>query len=446
MSPHTDIVNPRIKYIKFGILLLGISFLFILLFAYLFGLQEEIQPEMVGFEFLIGILFFTCLYISPNIKNIKQLCFLVFIFCMFCSLILREYFLIYYEQPYGLGTDSYKYDLVVSPNVDKTYEDALNSMPYYFGIDDIGYTTVLYVFFKIFGPNNFGRFFVILFNSILLFLSSYYIFKLAITLNFNKQYSLLAAGIFGFFPFFPITAAVGLKEDIFCCIVCGALYYIIIWMKYKTVPNFLKACIFIILSIFFRTSIFLMLFLILGACFIIKYKNRKGFIKWAIILAAVSPIFANFILVAVTGISFEQVLAVTEGRNQRMGASVSGPIIQLIAALFGPFPNFIKLAEYGLYYSSGLLFKSIFNFFTLFGFYLVIRKYLFRYYPLDIYFVFGLAFLIIGGVALDMRFACVFFPAQILLGVYGLSNIKKLTLFYWYLPFILLLIFNYNIR
>lgn len=446
MTTRINIINSRIKYIKLGILLLGIFFLFILLFAFLFGLQDEIQPEMVCIEFLIGILFFTCLYISPNIKNIKQLCFLVFLFCIFSSLILREYFLIYYEQPYGLAIDSYKYDLVVSPHIDSSYKEAINSIPEYFGIDDLGYTTILYVIFKIFGPNNFGRFFVILFNSILLSLSSYYIFKLAVTLNFNKQYSLLAAGIFGFFPFFPITAAVGLKEIIFCCIVCGALYYIITWMKHKTVPNLLKACVFIILSLFFRTSIFLMLFLILGACLIIKYKNRKGFIKWAIILAAISPIFANFILVAVTGISFEQVLAVTEGRNQKMGSSVNGPIIQLIAALFGPFPNFIKLAEYGLYYSSGLLFKSIFNFFTLFGFYYVIKKYLFRYYPLDIYFVFGLAFLIIGGVALDMRYACVFFPAQILLGVYGLSNIKNLTLFYWYLPFILLLIFNYNIR
>lgn len=406
-------------------LFLGVAiFLIYIIYFAVKGYKEELASFMVPMQIIVGIVFFISLYLSPKIKNLKQLLFCILLYNIIFSVIFRVIYLDFYNQPYGLAVDSYGYEKIGKSCYDESFKWVSNYLSSRMDIDDYGYSIYTILGFQLFGVT-LGRWIILLSNSILITFSSLLLFKIC-RLSFNdEKISLCASAMWGFFPFMFITTSVGLKENVFCTII------MIFWFcAYKFF--FKKDLRFLILSIFFgvltftfRKAITLMLILSLILGCIVNKSNSIKIKRLLIIGLCAAPLLLSIVVQALTGISMDKVTAITEARNNGMQSSVSGPLIQTLAGLFGPFPNFNRLVAYGLYHSSGLLFKSILSVFLMGGIFYVYKNNKYRYFPISLYYVFGLLMLILGGVALDMRYAITFYMGYIILSCYGMLKLNN---------------------
>ena len=429
----------------FRVLILSFCIIFgVFMLSGLFFAKESIEEPFLLIELACGSICIAGLSLSTRIKNINQLLFCIFFSSLIISIATRVFFLGYYHKPFGLAGDSYTYDRMVTPLLDKSFTLLITSN--HIDIDDLGYPYILYHIYKLAGDIEFGRILIILFNSSLLICSSYLLYRLAILLGFTIRDSIIGAGLYGFNPFLYITSSVGLKEVIFCFLIISSLYHMFNWKLRKEPLSFLLSLCFILSTLFFRTALCLMLLISLGVCAITTDSNKKGILRFLIICGFCSPIFANVILESFTGISIEMIMAVAQARNSVMGSGIIGPIVQVCAAIFGPFPNFYRLEEYAMLFSGGILLKSMLNIFFLIGIWKIIHNLNYKFYPLVLYSLFGIIFVILSGVALDMRFAITFFPSFILISLYGIKGIHKTRLFYIYLLFLIIITLLYNVR
>lgn len=216
-------------------------------------------------------------------------------------------------------------------------------------------------------------------------------------------------------------------------------------LKKKTGSFFLCLC-FILSTMFFRSAICLMLLICMGVCAITTDSNRKKILTFLVICGISSPISANYILESFTGISIEQIMTVAHARNGAIGSGIMDSLVQVFAALIGPFPNFFRLGQYALLFSGGILLKSILNIFLFIGVWKVIQNLNYRFYPLVLYSLFGIISVILAGVALDMRFVIPFFPSMILVSLYAIQGMRKTGFFYFYLSFLVIITVFYNVR
>ena len=404
--------------------------------------KECIERPFLLIEIACGCVYIGGISISTRIKNINQLLFCIFFSSLIISFATRIFFLDYYKSPFGLSTDSYTYDTWVIPFLKSGFSYLINNL----SIDDFGYPYILYHVYKIAGDVEFGRVLMLLLNSLLLVLSSGILYRLSILLDFPIREAIIAAGLYGFNPFLYITASVGLKEVIFCFLIISSLYYMFRWRENKDIVSFVLCVCFILSTLFFRTAICLMLLICLGLYAITTNSNKKSILWFLMICGICSPIFANYILENFIGISIEQLIAIARFRSLAMGSEIIGPIVQVCAALIGPFPNFFRLGQYAVLFSSGILLKSLFNIFFFIGAWDVISDLNYRFYPLVLFSLFGIVSVILAGVALDMRFVITFFPSFILVSLYGIQRINKFGFFYPYLLFLVIITAAYNVR
>jgi hypothetical protein len=205
---------------------------------------------------------------------------------------------------------------------------------------------------------------------------------------------------------------------------------------------------FILSTFFFRSVITLMLcfsFLFLLYC---NEKNRKKTIYISIILGGIILFMLNTIIYNFTGFSMDHVLNTARSRIQRTGDSESMQwFIQFLSSFIGPFPNFTRTAEYGIYHNSGLLLKCFLNFFAYVGTYKILKNFDFRFYPIALYVFMGYLMLTISGVSLDMRYHVTFLSSLMILIANGLQRVSlKNYMFYIYSVICILIIISYNIR
>ena len=139
-------------------------------------------------------------------------------------------------------------------------------------------------------------------------------------------------------------------------------------------------------------------------------------------------------------------MAIAQARNIAIGSEVTGPIVQVCAALIGPFPNFFRLGQYAMLFSGGILLKSMLNIFFFIGAWNVIYNLNYKFYPLVLFSLFGIISVILVGVALDMRFVITFLPSFILVALYAIQRTKKFGFFYFYLLFLVIITAAYNVR
>ncbi len=413
-----------LKNYNHTLLLLAVSLCGYMILTAILGYKENLAPFMILSQFIVGLVFIGALFISKYIKSLNQLLFCIFVYNVFFSFYFRILFLDHYGMPYGLAVDSYSYDQFGYRCQNSSFNQLVKNVFAEWDIDDIGYSLFTALTFKLFGVEV-GRWVILLCNSIFVTIASKMLYVISDTLFGVKKISCIASAMWGFFPFMLITTSVGLKENVFCTIIMSFWYCAYKYFINKGIFWFALSLIFILLTFTFRTAITLMLLLSFIVLCLTNKNNRKSILRLLILSGVATPIFASLAIEKFTGISMEQVIAVAEHRNASMGASVSGNMIQTISAFIGPFPNFNRLVQYGLYHSSGLLLKGITSVFCVSGIYYIIKSYDYRFYPILLYWIFGIALLILGGVALDMRYAITFYMAYVILACYGLSRIKN---------------------
>ena len=403
-------------------------------------------------QILIAVIYFLNLHLCLHLKERKYVFGFIFLNFFIMSFILRSIFIIYTGDPYANteGCDSYKYETQAMLFANESYGNFLRGILSNgsMNVDDIGYSTIVFVINNFFSDLAWTRSFVIFLNAIAITSSSYLMYRLLLNLGIEQKLALFGTCIYGFFPFFFVSSAMGLKENIFCFLIIASFYYMYRFKRKKTIVSFMASCLFISLTFFFRSVITLMLILSYIALLCSNKYNRKRIIFIATIAGGLLLCILPAVILSFTGISMELVARVTESRLARTSDSVSMQwLIQILASIIGPFPNFTRTAQYGIYHASGLLLKCFLGFFACVGVWGILRKLDYSFYPVVLYMLMGCLMLIMSGVALDMRYHVTFFFAFVVLMIKGFQMYAyKKYLYYLYIALSMSVVCFYNLR
>lgn len=431
----------------------GIIYIIAIFVTYLHGYKEAIPHYMLSLQVIIAVAYFISFHFCIKLESKRSIFCFIFLNFLAFSLLLRYTFIECTGDAYAniIGNDSYKYERNALRFIDKDYmtfvKGIINRGP--MNIDDLGYSSIIYFITRFFQDINWARNAVLLLNSLAITYSSYFIYRLCTILNLSDRLALSAAIIYGLFPFFYVSSAVGLKENIFCFLIIGSFYYMYKYKQKRVFTAFLSSCIFILLTFFFRSAITLMLIFSYIPLLYCNQYNRKKSIYIGILCGGILISLLPIIVLEFTGISMEHVSRVTEARLTRTGESkITQWLIQILSSTIGPFPNFTRAAQYGIYHNSGLLLKCFLSFFTYIGAYQALKKLEYQFYPIILFLLMGYSMLVLSGVALDMRYHVTFLFAFMIMAIKGIQEYipNNKYLLYPYTICCILIITFYNIR
>lgn len=423
-------------------------YILFLIVSAIYGYKEYIPTFMLVMQSFIAFVFFICVKASLKIVNIKQQLGWVFFYTLIFSFLLRLIFWEYTDKPFADANDSYAYDGIATKYINEGYLSFSKYGLSSYNIDDFGFFYIIYTVYHFIGDAKVAQYLMLILNSLCITYSSYIVYRLCLMLNIEKKIALAATGFYVFFPFLFVTSAVGLKENVFNLFVSLAFYFMYRYKEKKKIYLLVSALLFVFSTWFFRMAICLMLFVSFGFQLIVNERNKKTILYLVLVGIILAPFVLNAFLLATTGISLEQVLAVTEARGKVVGENPTTKwLVQILSSLFGPFPNFTRTAQYGIYHSSGLLLKSLMNLFFFCGLSVVWKRMDAKIYPIVLYLFMGGMMLVLSGVALDMRYHVTFFSLWIVIVAYAWQYAKpKKMLSVAYVIFTVLLILVYNLR
>lgn len=429
----------------------GILFFVGVFAAALVGYKEVIPDYMLVMHVVIALLYYMGLKYSVSHTNITGVLSVTLIYFTFISFLLRYLFWEYTGTPFVDTPDSYRYESYALRFKDHDFVDYVRGVLQLPAsqIDDLGYTSIVYFLAKWFGDIGIVRNVILVINVFAITVSTYLIYKTCILLNISRNIASFSAAVYGMFPFFGVFSAMGLKENIFCLLITASLYYMYKFKNDKRFSSLLAAVVFIASTYLFRFAICLMLCMIFITSLCVDEHNRKS--VWIVLLVAcaIGLAFLEVIIYNFSNIEMEHIYMITETRmEESVGLGVTGWVVESVAAVFGPFPNFIYTIQCGIYHSAGLLLKSIFlNLFACMGIVYVIKRFDYRYYPVALYLIMGIFMLMVTGFSLDMRYHVTFFPALILLVAYTLDTVKIRNVILWgYCACMCVVIALYNLR
>lgn len=399
----------------------------------------------------IATSFFAMQYFCTRLKYPQSNLYVIFITFLILTSTLRYVFLAYTSHPYNNfeSVDVYIYERNAVKFQDKDYLSFLYFLSKsVLNVSDIGYSSIIYFLYHILHNADVVRFVLLLLNTLAITVSSKYIYLICRLVDIDKRIAIGAATFYGIFPFFIVNSTMGLKENIFCLLIVCALYYMYLFRERKSLKMLVLSMLFVWSTFLFRSAITLMLLFLYIPLLYCNENNRKRSIYWGIIGGIILTIVLPSLIISFTGVSLDHVSQVTAYRIQRTGnSSHTRWLVQALSSLFGPFPNFIHMAQYGILHNSGLLVKCFLGFFTLAGICNIFKRLDYMLYPIVLYLLMGWIMLIFSGVALDMRYHITFFVAFVILMAKGLQEYEgRIVWFYIYALVNVLVIIQYNVR
>lgn len=417
---------------KYSFYIYHFGLLFFIIFAFLsfmIGYKEEIPSYKIFMHSFIAFAYWAVFYLISKLKDEKTIVCVIFICSLLLSIGLRYLFIDYTNDPYEntVNCDVYKYEQYVLRNTGKPFLEVMYCLlkSGRLDLEDLGFTSILMVLHNFFRDVDFVRNLLLLLNSCLIAFSAHLIFKLCIYLNFDEYISKVVMAFYSLFPFWVVSNAVGLKENIFCFIIVAALFNIYRYKEYRLTYNLIGAVFFIIWTYFFRYAVSLMLIITFIFALVVNEENKKKILVIMAILAVVGIVGLNVIIMSFSGISMKLVTDVAADRMSRSGGTgFVGWLVHCSAAFIGPFPNFSRTGQYNIYFASGLINKVILSVFVNAAMLQVVRNLRWKFYPIFAYLFMGYVMLLASGTSLDIRYHITFFPAYSILLGFGLSYVQ----------------------
>jgi hypothetical protein len=432
-------------------------YIFHLFFFGVVKYHEVITVYANVLQIVFATFFFFFLYYIPILKlNIKVVLLLVFLYSLVFSFVLRYCFIDFTSNIFGPAvSDSYFYHSFAMNVMRKDLDYFVMYLTsQYKNIDDYGFPTILYIIYTIAGTEASALNLTLLFNTLAITLSTYFLYKLLILLRFQAGISCFLSACWGLFPFLFVIAAVGLKENFFCLFILLSFYYMYKYKKQRRISSLVLSFMGIICTYFFRIAIPFMIIISFVILIMANSKWRKNIFIVLFILLIAGTICMKILFSYIFPVSLESLLfRVIANRANGISNNLIISFAVLIAtSLIGPFPNFSNAIQdggerYWIVYNSALLFKVIVSFYILVGIWRIIKTYNFRYYSILAYIGMGLLLLVLSGVALDMRYQITFYPIMIPIIAYAFKGRKISNLLYsFYIIVSSGLVILYNIR
>lgn len=444
-----SIINAWLKrdfFLKAAFLYLGMMFVI--------GIIRPNQlPPMpilaVQILYVLIVLVFSHMY---SIVSLKRTLFCIFLFQLICSLGLRYFNYSYYHNPLGFNAvDSAFYDML-GGQVNLPYREFVASVLSYAGIalDDVGFPTVIYVVYKLCG--DYGGDALVFFNTVIITWSCYFLYKTSMMFFDNKK-SLFICFFWGIEAFAIKTAAGGLKENFFLFFVVAAMYYLCKLSRKICIKDLLLFLLFAIGTYFFRMTIFYGFVVTFFVVLFLKNKSIKinfWFLAFLILLIVVVNVIT--IVKAVMnsrGYSIDRIEIIQEDK----GSGLLQWVTNIVAALIGPFPNFISSAfkrNYITLYSFTPFAKMLYSLFFLYGTWYALKKKKTEYFPFILMWGMNTIMIVVMFFALHDRFQWPHIPFTLILSCLGYDMLQKNKsnemIQSLYLIVVVLFIFIFNFR
>lgn len=429
--------------------------LYFTLFIFFFIFKNEEFPSYHYTTSMLVMLFcgLTFSKIALNDKHIHTSIRLIFAFHLISASVMRIINTYYFDNPLGADPiDAEFYRTIAQYLQGQNMTDSINWLSKNLTLDDIGYPIVLSFFSKPFGVE-FGLQLMIIVNSILITLGSKFLYSIATTF-LNQEYAKLATLLWGMMPFSVYTTAYGLKENIFVFTIICAFYFYYLFLRRHNILHFSLCIISVLCVLLFRipTAYILALSLGLGLLFRLKkiQRNQNLILLCITILSFVSfQILATHILEQ-RNMTFEGIINAQEDKTSTHGGAIA-IFTNYIAALIGPFPNFISHNEQvNFLWNLTPFLKMFISYFALYGAFLLLKEKETIFMPLIMFWLLNTIMLIFTFMTLHDRFQWMHIPCVLILsaiGLYKYNQKKRNKIFvtmYMCTIIAIIILFNYR--
>lgn len=392
-------------------------------------------------------------YISQKISK-GGLIFVILLSHMFMSLILRYYYMEFWNDPLGpVAIDSYNYDSdgIYYASYDFTY--FINDFLEINGWDDLGFTFIIYSVYKSFSPE-IGIHLLVVLNSIAIAISCNYLYRISCQFV-SAKCSMFIIAIWGSLSFSIVTAANGLKENFFTSLIILAVYYLYKFIENKSFMNFVLFLLVSLATSFFRMAMFPVLVMALISIWIIKkikptVKSFFFIVSLIVLAICVGQYIMNF-LILLRGFSDDTFseMALNQYGEHNLGGSLSA-VINVLFGFIGSTPSFISTPEkisYITLFNYSVFVILIFSSLYIYG--------IFKAFIMQSNIIALVAITIINSVMIiamsfsfDFRYRFVSVPFILVIAAFGMENSspKLLKLHKLYCVVLLLLVLLYNIK
>lgn len=322
-------------------------------------------------------------------------------------------------------------------------------------ISDTGFSTFLMLPIRIFGQIPIAIKIFLCFMGSIVVVRGYRLARLLI----EEPAARLAGILLVLYPISWFYSAIMLKESIMGLLITEALILIVRTQRSFKLQYLIKAMIFITLLFFFRSSISILLLMVLGFSFFMQYKLKSVIIK--VFLAAIVILIYVYFLKSTGRYDeyYNQYTNIDEFTQERLSYVESiNPLVALVgspvfAALsyISPFPSVVSVPNAGglphseyYYHIAGNIFWIVLSFFSIYGLYYSIR-YKRKEMAVLLAFVIGYQFILLKAVMFtSVRFSYPAKPFLLILAAYGICHIKSKKWYPVYLAGALVLVIGWN--
>lgn len=382
---------------------------------------------------------------------------MIFLFLCVVCLLLRCYFVMVYDNPFGytvFEVDSDTYHSLGKQLQNMSWSESLRFLGASYEYDDFGFPLILGFVYSLFPGENSGLFLMLVLNALVVTFSCYLFYKLC-RFFFNHQLSKFLVLIWGFSTYITLVSVRGLKENFFLLGIIGALYYMYVFLDKRSVRSLILLLLFACSTLLFRRVITYMLFLtvIFSVCYSMHLMRR--IMPYVITLGSVFIIIGFEMLVNYIGgesqgfgfVSFflGNRLAKFDNIYLTMG-------INILSGFIGPIPDIIgpdKKTTFFMYNFS-IWIKSFFSVFYLYGILRILQNKVIALYPFLFFILMHTVMLVAVFWTMNMRYQLPMLPAVMIVAAYGFQEHLKRPIRKWfmrgYFLGVCMLIFFFNYR
>lgn len=392
-------------------------------------------------------------YISQRISK-NGLIFVVLLSHTFMSLLLRLYYIEFWNNPLGpIAIDSFNYNndgiYYASYGIVRFINDFLETNSW----DDLGFTFIIYSVYKIFSPEV-GIYILVVLNSFVIAISCNYLYKISCQFVSTRSTMFIIA-VWGTLSFSMVTAANGLKENFFSSFIIVSVYYLYKFIENKSFIHFILFLLMSLVTSFFRIAMLPILLISLNSIWIIKkikptIKSFFLILSLIILLIYIGKYIMSY-LILLRGLSDDTFseMALNQYGEHNLGGSLSA-MVNVIFGFIGSTPSFISTPEkisYITLFNYSVFIILIFSSLYIYG---VFKAFITQsnIIALVVITIINSVMIIAMSFSFDFRYRFISVPFILVIAAFGMekSSIKLMKLHEVCCIVLVLLILLYNIK
>ncbi len=315
-----------------------------------------------------------------------------------------------------------------------------------FRFDDLGYFMIVFYIQQIYPNDQVAIYSMLLLNSVLIYYSGVYLYKLQMMFTGDALASKIAGMLYCASPFIVINASVFMKETIFVFIIIMFFYHLYSYRQTLSAVSLVGMVVFMLASLLFRTAIFYMEVLCLIIAFTANKMNSRMYLYVLFGALFFTSLLASLVLKYVFGTSLDNITAIADYRMNNFVNSEMRSVTSWIAGLFGPFPNYDRPAAGAFMHAVFSLVKFSLTIFFARALYSMIKGYKYWLYPIMVYLFVSVYMTIVAAVSLDMRYHMTYVPLFFLITVPYVKRFKTPFVIPIYMAIVVVMCYIYSTR